>query len=131
MIAAENILNKRLKAFNAVKGKAYTPLMAGLLSSVLNIAASPARGEIWVVHCDTQDFPSPVGTKCGYFVSKDIPTSRPYGTLRSPGATVFYPNHAPSGAFTQLRKQNLTALPPYGFIANRQLSKEKLPIKQQ
>jgi hypothetical protein len=64
-----------------------------------NMAIGPVRGEIWVVYCDIQDFPSPVGTKCGYFVSKDT-ISRPYGTLRRPAAIVFYPHHDPSGAFT-------------------------------
>jgi hypothetical protein len=43
-------------------------------------------------------------------LSRRIPTFRPYGTLRRSAAIVFYPHHAPSGAY-RLRKQNLTALP--------------------
>ena len=33
-------------------------------------------------------------------LSRRIPTFRPYGTLRRSAAIVFYPHHAPSGAFT-------------------------------
>ena len=33
-----------------------------------------------------------IGTKGGYFASKDIPASRLYGTLSKSGAIVFYSN---------------------------------------